>query len=66
MQRWSEPSFFFTKRTRAAWEEVVGQMKPVFRFSSMKVQRAESSTGDSEQRVPRGGEVPSSRLIFKL
>jgi len=47
MQRQSEPSFF-TKRTGAAWEEVVGRMKPVLRFSLIKVQRAESSTRDSE------------------
>jgi len=65
MQRQSEPSFFFTKRTGATWEEAVGQMKPVFRFLLMKVWRAESSTGDSEYRVPKGGEVPSSSLIFK-
>jgi len=65
MQRRSEPSFFFTKRTGAAWEEAVGRMKLVFRFLSMKVRRAESSTGDSEYRVPKGGEVSSSSSIFK-
>jgi len=48
MHRRSEPSFFFMKRTGAAWEEAVGRMKPVLRFSLMKVRRADSSTGDSE------------------
>jgi len=61
-----ELSFFFTMRTRAAWEEVVGWIKPVFRFSLMKVWRVESLTGDSEYSVPKGGEVPSSRSIFRL
>jgi len=48
MQRQSEPSFFFMKRTGAVWEEAVGQIRPVFSFSSMKVWRVESSTEDSE------------------
>ena len=65
MHKWSEPSFFLTKRTRAVWEDAVGWMKPVLRFLSMKVQRVESSTRDSEHRVPRGGDVPTSSLIFK-
>ena len=38
----------FMKRTRASWEEAVGWIYLMLRFSSMKVQRVESSTGDSE------------------
>ena len=38
----------FYKRTGAAWEEAVGRIKLVPRFSSMKVWRAESLTGDSK------------------
>ena len=65
MHRWRDPSFFLTKRTGAACEDALGRMKPVQRFSSMKVQRAESLTRDSEYKVPRGGEVPSSSSIFR-
>src|SRR6266581_7910789 len=65
MQRWREPSFLRMKSTGAAWVEEDGRMKPNAKCLSKNVQRASSSIGDREYRVPNRGCLPSSSLIFR-
>src|SRR6266581_2352901 len=65
MQRWREPSFLWTKSTGVAWVEEDGWMKPDAKCSSKNVQRASSSIEDREYKVPNGGCMPSSSLIFR-
>jgi len=47
-QSWREPSFFFTNRTGAPWDDDVERMNPLVRFSSMNSFNVSYSNLDNE------------------
>jgi len=51
----SEPSFFLTNKTGAPYEDEVGQIKPILRFSSMNSLKASYLDAEKEYIGPTRG-----------
>ena len=62
---YAEVEGFVFLESKAPWEEEVGQINPVRRWSSRKLQRTSSSDWERGYIRTISGEVPSSKLILR-